>query len=124
MNRIQEVFGLSPVVLPVIHPVGYDEVLKSVRVVSQAGVPGIFLINQGMGIAKILLLINELHKRYPDLWIGVNLLGTTPSEALGWAINGCHGKIDGIWSDNACVDERTQEQPLAEEFILSREQLD
>jgi predicted TIM-barrel enzyme len=122
-NRITEVFGTSPVLLPVIHPISHDQVLENVRVVTKAGVPGIFLINQGMPLMRIFPIVNELRKMYPNLWIGMNVLGSTPSEALLWTISGCDGAIDGIWSDNVGVDERTLLQHHAEKFVTTRERL-
>lgn len=48
MNRIEQTFGRSRVLLPVIHPIGRTEALASVELAVAAGVAGIFLINQGM----------------------------------------------------------------------------
>ena len=48
MNRITAVFGASPVLLPVVHPIGREEALASVRIGHDLGVKGVFLIDQGM----------------------------------------------------------------------------
>lgn len=119
MNRIREVFGVDRVVLPVVHPVGLAEALASVEVAHTAGVKGVFVINQGMNDGDTLALVREIWRRYPALWVGVNLLGRSPADALGDALDAC-GRIDGIWSDNALVDERTTEQPAAGEFVAAR----
>jgi uncharacterized protein len=119
MNRILEVFGVDRVVLPVVHPVGRAEALASVDVAHAAGVKGIFVINQGMLDRELLALVGEIWRRYPALWVGVNLLGRSPAEALVDALDAC-GRIDGIWSDNARVDERTTEQHAAAEFVAAR----
>jgi predicted TIM-barrel enzyme len=119
MNRIREVFGVDRVVLPVVHPIGRDEALASVEVAHAAGAKGVFVINQGMGDPELLELVREIWRRYPALWVGVNLLGKRPAEALGYALDAC-GRIDGIWSDNALVDERATEQPAAGEFVAAR----
>lgn len=120
MNRIIEVFGRSPVLLPVIHPVGRAEALESVRVVANAGAPGVFLIDQGMGETDVLVLVREVRERHPELWIGLNLLGRRPAEALETALDACDGRIDGIWSDDAGIDEDGGPQPRAEEFVATR----
>lgn len=120
MNRVEEVFGVSRVLLPVIHPVGRDEALASIRVVHDAGVKGIFLIDQGMREDEVLRLIVEVRARYPSLWIGVNLLARRPADALAAALDGCGGRIDGIWSDNAGIDEHASTQPRADAFVEVR----
>jgi predicted TIM-barrel enzyme len=119
MNRIREVFGVDRVVLPVVHPLGRTEALASVDVAHTAGVKGVFVINQGMQDVELLELVGEIWRRYPALWVGVNLLGRSPAEALGDALDAC-GRIDGIWSDNARVDERATQQPAAAEFVATR----
>jgi predicted TIM-barrel enzyme len=119
MNRIREVFGVDRVVLPVIHPIGLAEALASVEVAHAAGAKGVFTINQGMNDAEVLALVREIWRRYPALWVGVNLLGHSPSAALGDALDAC-GRIDGIWSDNALVDERATDQPAASELLAAR----
>lgn len=40
MNRIDEVFGKSPVLLPVIHPISREAALESIRVAHACGVKG------------------------------------------------------------------------------------
>jgi uncharacterized protein len=119
MNRIKEVFGADRVVLPVVHPVGLAEALASVEVAQDAGAKGVFVINQGMNDHDTLGLVGEIERRHPTLWVGINLLGHMPAEALGTALE-ARGRVDGIWSDNAFVDERATEQPEAAEFVAAR----
>lgn len=118
MNRITEVFGCSPVLLPVIHPIGRTEALAAVRIAHGLGVKGVFLIDQGMSERNVLALVREVRDRYPALWIGLNLLSRTPAEALTTVIDAC-GFIDGIWSDNAGIDEHGEEHPRAEAFVAA-----
>ena len=119
VNRIAEVFGTTHVLLPVVHPVGRHEALDAVRVAHGLGIKGIFLVDQGMQESGVLKLVSEVHDRYPTLWIGLNLLSRTPTEALEIAVGAC-GSIDGLWSDNAGVDERREAQPDAEAFDAAR----
>ncbi len=119
MNRVEQVFGRATVLLPVIHPVGRSEALGSLRVVAAAGVPGVFLINQGMNVSEVLQLVLETRSLYPSLWIGVNLLGSLPAAALAQGLDGCGGRIDGIWSDNAGIDDRGV-NANAEAFVAGR----
>ena len=119
MNRIREVFGVDRVVLPVVHPLGLTEALASVEVAYAAGAKGVFTINQGMNDGEVLALVREIWRRYPALWVGVNLLGHSPANALRDALDTC-GRIDGIWSDNALVDERAADQTAAAELVEAR----
>ncbi|HSX23367.1 MAG TPA: hypothetical protein VLE97_11390 [Gaiellaceae bacterium] len=118
MNRIEEVFGTPSVLLPVVHPISRVEALAAVRVACDAGVKGLFLIDQGMSEREVLALVREVKERYPSLWIGVNLLSRAPAEVLAAAMDTC-GAIDGIWSDNAGIDER-HVHTHAKAFVAAR----
>lgn len=119
MNRIEEVFGVSRVLLPVVHPLGWDEALTAVRVAADAGVHGVFLIDQGMTTDEVLELVLAVRGQFPRLWVGVNLLSCTPVEALELALARC-GRIDGLWTDNAGIDETTTTQLRAQELVDAR----
>ena len=119
MNRITEVFGRSSVLLPVVHPIGRQEALAAVRIAHDLGVPGVFLIDQGMHERDLLALVREVRDLYPSLWIGVNLLSRSPADALAKALDAC-GSIDGIWSDDAGIDEHGSTHPRAEAFDFVR----
>jgi predicted TIM-barrel enzyme len=118
-NRIVDVFGTPRVLLPVIHPVSREAALASAAIACDAGVRGVWLINQGMGDADVLRLVTEVRDRFA-LWVGINLLGHSPAEALAAALDACGNRIDGIWSDNAAIDERATEQRTATEFLAAR----
>jgi predicted TIM-barrel enzyme len=122
MNRILEVFRRPRVLLPVVHPVTRDHALAAVDVAVAAGADGVFLIDQGLGEREVLALIGEVHRRHPTLWVGLNLLTRAPADALAVAL-AANGRIDGIWSDNAGVDERAVAQPRADEFVEARRRL-
>jgi predicted TIM-barrel enzyme len=119
MNRIEEVFGVRAVLLPVVHPVGRQEALAAVRVACDLGVKGVFLIDQVMHERDVLALVREIRDLHPALWVGVNLLSRAPAEALAIALDAC-GTIDGIWSDNAGIDERGSPSPDAEALVAMR----
>jgi uncharacterized protein len=122
VNRIAEVFKRPRVLLPVVHPVTRDHALAAVDVAVAAGADGVFLIDQGLDERAVVALIAEVYRRHPALWIGVNLLSRSPAAAFAFALAEA-GRIDGIWSDNARVDERVSEQPQAKEFIEARREL-
>ena len=121
MNRIAEVFGTSPVLLPVVHPISRDAALEALHIAHACGVRGVFLIDQGMHERDVLQLIREVRDRWPSLWIGLNLLSRSPTKMLTTTFN--RGiLIDGIWSDNADIDERKVDAPhiAAERFLTVR----
>jgi predicted TIM-barrel enzyme len=124
MNRVSEVFGVSRVLLPVIHPVSRDDALVSVEVAVAAAVKGVFVINQGMSEKQVLALMMEIRGRHPSLWVGVNLLGFSPAEILERGLEAGDGRLDGIWSDNARIDEDAAQQPDAAEFVAARRAVD
>lgn len=103
--------------LPVIHPTkGRDGALAAVRIARDGGADGVFLIDQGMNDREVLSLVKDVRALYPGWWVGLNLLSRGPIEAL----KATAGEIDGIWSDNAGVDERVTEQTRATEFVKAR----
>jgi predicted TIM-barrel enzyme len=120
VNRIVETFGVARVLLPVVHPVTWDDALASVAVAHDAGVKGVFLIDQGMQAPEVLRLVMTVRERWPRLWVGVNLLAYRPDVALRRALDACAGRIDGIWSDNAAVDELAADHPAAQRFVDTR----
>lgn len=120
MNRIEQVFGVPRVLLPVIHPVSRATALESIRVAHAEGARGVFLIDQGMEEDGVLSLVRAARDTFPALWVGVNLLARSPAEALRVALDACDGRIDGIWSDDARIDERATSQSAAEEFVVTR----
>lgn len=122
MNRIAEIFGDCPVLLPVVHPVGRQEALDAVHIACSFGLKGVFLIDQIMHEGDVLALVREIRNRHPGLWVGVNLLSRSPAKALTTALEGC-GPIDGIWSDNAGIDEHRAMHPGAEAFIAARREV-
>lgn len=119
MNRIEEVFGAAPVLLPVVHPIGRREALEAVRVANSFGLKGVFLIDQIMHERNVLALVREIRDLYPGLWVGVNLLRRAPADALMTVLGAC-GVVDGLWSDNAGIDEYGIGYSVAEEFVATR----
>lgn len=94
-------FSRERAFLPVIHlPYGESGAFVAIDVAIEAGADGVFLINQGMSATGVLRLLPELTQRYPDLWVGVNLLGQSPDQILGLSEA---RQMAGIWADDAGV---------------------
>jgi predicted TIM-barrel enzyme len=119
-SRIASVFGAARVLLPVVHPVTWEQALESVRTAEEVGVKGVFLINQGLPTDKVLELVLAVRQELPSLWVGVNLLGLKAPQALETALDGCDGRLDGLWNDDAGIDESAAAQPEAEAFLEAR----
>ena len=119
--RLRSAFGTARVLLPVIHPVSHAAAMANARLVVEAGGRGVFVINQGMKTDEVLKLVLDLRAEFPALWVGINLLGMTPAQALICAIEGCKGQVDGLWVDNADVS-LTQIGPRAHELLAARAQ--
>lgn len=114
MNAIERQFGVPRVLLPVVHPVQVASAQKSIDTAVEAGVPGVFLINQGTTPEGVSKLAAWARKQHPSLWVGVNILGSSPESALDYA-------LDGLWTDNAFIDERFgSDQSLPEAFRQER----
>lgn len=108
MTKLYEVFRQKKVFLPVIHPAhGEDGVFKAIDIALNAGAHGVFVINQGMDIDPLLNCSVKIKRIYPDLWLGVNLLGLSPVETLDYA-----HLFDGIWVDDCGVDNQLSEEEL------------
>jgi uncharacterized protein len=124
MSSFEKVFGIHPVLLPVIHPIGRAETLAAARVATSLGVPGVFIIDQNMHESSVLRFVQEIRDQHPALWIGVNLLTRTPADALTLALRTC-SVLDGLWSDNANIDECAcaTHQLHAETFCMVRHSL-
>lgn len=112
-NVLQRIFRRLRVFLPVIHPISKVNALNSIRTAIESDADGIFLINQGMSISQILDFIPQVHRLYPDLWIGVNFLGLKPEKVIELIVN---LPVSGIWSDNADIDEKSDTQLAGERF--------
>lgn len=106
-----------PRFLPVIHPVSREAAFRSIAIAVKAKADGIFLINQGIEAEQIFELAGEVKDKYPDLWVGLNILGEFPIVTLKKL--GPH--INGLWTDNAEIDERREDQHRAELFQAARD---
>lgn len=124
-HRFFPTFHQPRVLLPVIHPLSWDAALTAVEQVHSVGAPGLFLINQGLDTRDVLRLVLEVRRRHPELWVGVNLLGHPPAEALARALEACEGRLDGLWSDSAGIEEDAppELQPAGQAFVAARQRL-
>lgn len=123
IDDFQHVFCRPRVLLPVVHPIGEAEALEAIRVVARAGCRGLFLIDQGMSADDVLALVLRVRHELPALWVGVNLLGLAPAEALTHALAALGGRLDGLWCDDAGIEADHGALPRAQDFLRARQEL-
>ena len=112
--------------LPVIHVLDAEQARRNIEAAIDGGCPGVFLINHDFEKEKLVPIIKEMRKAFPDYWIGVNFLAVTGKFAfpiLG-NLQAEDVKVDGYWADDARIDERrtADDQPEAEEITAIRKQ--
>lgn len=105
-----------PAMLVVIHHRDLELTLANADLAVQGGADGVFLIDHSGGSKALLDVADALRVRLPELWIGVNLLGTAAPVAFG-LLDG--RDVDGLWSDAAGID--LEGSPLAREALAARE---
>jgi len=115
----------GPVVLPVIHVLDSDQARKNIEAAQDGGCPGVFLINHDFEKEKLVPIIKDMRRAFPDYWIGVNFLAVTGKYAfpiLG-DLQAEGVRVDGYWADDARMDERRAEddQPEAAEIAAIRQ---
>lgn len=109
MSRFHTLFpGVGLAVFPVVHAASQDQVLRNVEIAVEAWCHGVFLINHAVDSAELLRFHAAARERFPRTWIGVNCLDRLPT----WV--GPHHEVRGLWTDNARVDERKDEQKDAQ----------
>ena len=125
MNRFEfrkQFKAVGPAVLPVIHALDREQVVRNVQLAVREGAHGAFLINHDFALEGLLPLIREVRDRYPSLWLGVNFLAVTGARAfpvLGdLEKSGC--MVDAYWADDARIDERADVQREADAIADAR----
>ena len=116
-NGFRRVFSQRHVVLPVVHVESEHQARRNSDLARQAGADGVFLINHYSDCEDLLAIHRKVHEDHPDWWIGVNCLDLDPPQVFEFVTD----RVSGIWVDHAGIDERKDEQPLAEEAAAARE---
>ncbi len=108
--KFYEIFKYKKVILPVIHVLSENQTLENAEIAFSEGSDGVFLINHDYNYNHLLNIFTEVRKKYPDKWIGINFLDLYPNEIFEIISN----EINGIWVDNAGIDENGEKQDYAE----------
>ena len=109
-TTFQTRFG-NKAVLPVIHVEDAAQARRNVDIAREAGADGVWLINHDISSTALLPVLAEVIAEQAGWFVGTNLLDRYPHEAFTLLPAGC----GGLWADNPGIDERTSEQPYAEQ---------
>jgi len=110
--KIKDIFGNRHAVLPVIHVETLDGALYNTELAQEHGCDGAFLIAHRGSSSDLLNVYAEVSAKFPDFWMGINCLDLTPVETFAKV----HAGVNGIWVDNAQVDENIVEQVEADKI--------
>src|SRR4051794_37575456 len=114
MSRFREIFANRHAVLPVVHVAGREQALRNATLARDGGADGAFLISHGHVSDEQLLEIHRIvAEALPGFWLGVNCLSLSVEETF------CRvrDRADGVWVDNAMINEARDEQPAAERVL-------
>ncbi len=112
MSKFNNVFNQKKVLLTVNHVYNYELGRKNTEISIENGVDGIFLINHGIRSDLLIQIYEKFRKEFNQVWFGVNLLDKRTKDIFA----AIPENMQGIWADNAYIDEYSTEQPEAEEI--------
>ena len=81
-------------IIPVIHMVNHNRVMTNVRTCRSCGVNKVFLINHHVSVEDLIICAIDVKKSFPNLWVGINMLGRSTEDSLLTNI-----PVDGLWCD-------------------------
>lgn len=116
MTSYKDVFLNPHAILPVIHVESKKQASSNSHLAQQQGCDGVFLVGHGMQHDELLEIHHAVSNQLRGWWIGVNCLDLTPSAVFEVLTD----EVSGVWVDNALIDERTENQPEAEEVSRAR----
>jgi uncharacterized protein len=82
-------------IIPVIHMINLEQVFANVETCVKNGIKKVFLINHVVSAQDVLSAAKDVKSEYPELWVGVNLLGVPTSNAICLPDK----VVDGLWCD-------------------------
>ena len=114
---------MSKKLFPVIHGLNLAQALKNCEIAIAAGCDGAFLINhenkegvRELNFLELLTLHQQVAARFPDFWLGVNLLDLPAAEVF----QHLSPQVAGVWVDNGEIDERLEHQLAAENILNAK----
>lgn len=118
MANFREVFTSEHTILSVVHVENVTQAVHNIRIAQDTGCNGAFLISmRGMDHRNLWNVHQVVQQQIPDFWVGVNYLGAETPLVFRYLSQG----VPGLWFDNVEVDERLEEQVMAERNKKVRE---
>ena len=108
--KFNEKFKNIHVILPVVHVESEKQAFANVEIAFEEGADGVFLINHKFNCEHLLEIYKKIREKYKNEWIGLNCLDKEPMSIL----SSVPLDVDGVWTDNANIDERETLQLYAE----------
>jgi predicted TIM-barrel enzyme len=90
---------------------GYHPMVSAQRAL-HAGADGVFVINHGVRPSDLIDVANRVHAEFPDMWMGMNLLGVRAEDAFHLLPE----YVKGLWMDNAGDAQRVQQARARSEW--------
>ncbi|MEM7334255.1 MAG: BtpA/SgcQ family protein [Chloroflexota bacterium] len=116
-------FKQAKVLLPVVHVQSLEQTLRNVAIAREAGCDGVFLINHDTADGKrpfshqdLVEIATAVNDKFPHFWLGLNCLDLTARETFPYLPD----FVNGLWVDNAKIDETTPLQPAADAIQTAR----
>jgi predicted TIM-barrel enzyme len=118
MDALLKTFTKSHVVLPVIHALSVEQSVEQSRIAVDCGADGVFVIWHGGSWEQLGSAVDAVKQRVGG-WVGANALDLTAEQTFERFTT--RFEVDGVWCDNAEIDERTTVQTAAQAIDRERE---
>jgi hypothetical protein len=101
-------------IIPVIHVINYEQVIKNLVTCKSLGIKKVFLISHMSANEQLIVMAKEIKFLMPDMWIGINLLGVPTIDVL---TNPELDKLDAIWADVTITSEMAKKRTFKGQFF-------
>jgi uncharacterized protein len=108
--------------LPVLHIKTQTQTLEQVELLIDNGAGGVFLIHHTQRYPVSREIFSQVRDRYPDLWLGINLLDLSAPEALSLLTEPGTKRLDALWSDDSGVTDRRVSPKAQATWSIKRSQ--
>jgi hypothetical protein len=103
IDKVKKAFGkIDKNILPVLTCYSYDQFMVNIdnlyKYFKQNKIAGIFILNTCIKNSIFKKVYRDAKDKYPDFWIGVNILGVPLSDLLEFIEN---YNPDGVWVDDS-----------------------
>jgi hypothetical protein len=89
-----------PKVWPVIHLGTHRQAMDNALIANTCGCEGVFVISMDGRDAEVIPVARAIKERFPELKVGINLLGSGADEALALSVQ---AGLDATWTDTPGV---------------------